>query len=148
MAPSLAQGITGFALKFERLETAIKTDPTKALDVCYSCLSTEICVAMLTHDRQNWHTTTVLDAAKTAPFLVIDRVLGLLAPAGYKLDRIQLQYPDIYGNISQILEKTPRSTIQSIFVLIAYLNYAPYVAGATVGGFSLHTSFLLVTRQN
>lgn len=146
-APALAQGIISVALKLEHLETTIKVDPTTAFDVYYNFMSKRIRRALLTLALQNWHTTTVLEVATTAPFLVIDRVLKLLAPTGYKLDRIQFQYPDIYGNMSQVLEKTPRSTIQSLFVLMAYLNYAPYVAGATVRGVSLHTSFLSVTGK-
>ncbi|KAI0187503.1 hypothetical protein F4808DRAFT_77578 [Astrocystis sublimbata] len=77
-----------------------------------------------------YYTTTVKEAADAAPALGFAEVIKRRAPEGYKLDRMQLQAPDIWANVSKLVTQTPRATLQTALIFSAYGNYAPYVAGS------------------
>ncbi|KAK8136223.1 hypothetical protein PG984_004163 [Apiospora sp. TS-2023a] len=73
-------------------------------------------------------TTTIKAAAEAAPALVLNRVIKALAPEGYKLDRMQFQLPKGFGDMSNLVSRTPRSTLQSVILTLAYANYLPYTS--------------------
>jgi len=78
------------------------------------------------------YTTTVEEAAKSAPNLVIDKVIDALAPSGYESQRMVFHYPDTHANLSALISKTPRSTIQTLMFFTAYSSLVPYIAGSSV----------------
>lgn len=83
-------------------------------------------------------TTTIEAAAEAAPALVLDKVIKALAPEGCELDRMQLQLPKTFSDLSKVISKTPRSTLQSVMLTLAYANYLPYTNQATVSTCSPH----------
>jgi endothelin-converting enzyme len=84
---------------------------------------------VMTKEQGLYFTTTIKEAMESAPALVLNRVITALAPEGYTLDRINFQFPEYYANVSSLVEKTPRATIQALIMITAYSSFAPYLAG-------------------
>ncbi|CAI6255735.1 unnamed protein product [Periconia digitata] len=80
-------------------------------------------------DELDQFTTTVQEAAISAPYLVLDKVIQDLAPSGYKLDRMLFQQPEHFANISSLISTTPKSAIQATIMVMTYLSHATYVYG-------------------
>ncbi|KAJ2989032.1 hypothetical protein NUW58_g3674 [Xylaria curta] len=77
-----------------------------------------------------FYTTTIKEAAEAAPALRFEQIIRKRAPEGYRIDRIQLQVPDIWANVSTVLSQTPAATIQAAIIFSTYGNYAPYINGS------------------
>ncbi|KAI1075493.1 Metalloprotease [Whalleya microplaca] len=107
----LAQGLLDFAMAFSTLSAPTLTSPDAISNIHY--------------------TTTIAEASKAAPALVLDKVIVALAPPDYQIDRMQFSFSKDYTQLSSAINNTPRSTIQAFMIAIAYISYAPYVAGST-----------------
>ena len=55
------------------------------------------------------------DTVKLAPELGLEHVLGSLVPSNYTLDQIITQFPDFFANVSSIINKTSKETLQGFF---------------------------------
>ncbi|KAI0966575.1 hypothetical protein F4678DRAFT_484190 [Xylaria arbuscula] len=77
-----------------------------------------------------YYTTTVEEASKVAPALAFQQIIKNRALEGYKVDRIQMQAPDVWANVSTLLSQTPPATIQAAIIFSAYGNYQPYINGS------------------
>ena len=53
---------------------------------------------------------------KAAPQLGLDEVLKSLVPSNYTVDTVIVSVPPFFGNISAVLDKTPKETLQSFFL--------------------------------
>jgi hypothetical protein len=80
-----------------------------------------------------YYSTTVAEAVGIAPYLALDKVVQRLAPRDYKPDRMVLQYHEQFSNISTIIASTPKSTLQALMAILAYLSYEPYFTVTKVG---------------
>ncbi|KAJ3565729.1 hypothetical protein NPX13_g7393 [Xylaria arbuscula] len=87
-------------------------------------------VASVDLDDLLYFTTTVEEVASAAPALTIPEVIERRAPEGYEIERIQVQVPDVWMNVSALISQTPAATLQTILILSAHGNYASYVAGS------------------
>ncbi|KAI0413529.1 hypothetical protein F5X98DRAFT_366492 [Xylaria grammica] len=77
-----------------------------------------------------YYTTTVEEAAKAAPALEFLKIINSRAPEGYEPDRMQIQGPDVWANVSSVISRTPAATVQAALLFSAYGNYAAYTAGS------------------
>ncbi|KAF2970823.1 hypothetical protein GQX73_g2815 [Xylaria multiplex] len=77
-----------------------------------------------------YYTTTVAEADEAAPALGFEKVIRKQAPEGYKIDRMQIQVPDLWANVSTLLSQTPAATVQAATIFSTYGNYEPYIKGS------------------
>ena len=68
------------------------------------------------------------DTVKLAPALGIDRVLKGLVPSDYTVESLITQFPDFWMNVSSIIEKTPKDTLQGFFYWKLISASAPYLS--------------------
>ncbi|KAI0153005.1 Metalloprotease [Xylariaceae sp. FL1272] len=80
--------------------------------------------------------STLDEASKAAPALVLDRVINSLKPEGYTVDRIAYPYKSIYPLMSEAISKQSPITIQAFMLARVLLSYGPKMAAAlaTPGG--------------
>ncbi|KAH8165602.1 hypothetical protein CIB48_g2643 [Xylaria polymorpha] len=90
----------------------------------------QLASSLLTFSAKLAQIYTSLEAAKAAPALGLEKVIRNRAPEGYKIDRMQIQAPDTWANVSTLLSRTPAATVQAAIIFSAYGNYAPYINGS------------------
>lgn len=76
-----------------------------------------------------WQSTTIAEAAKEAPALVLDKVIDHLTPEGYEADRMALPYKDFYPQVSEVVASTPKPVLQAFMVLRILENYSQFISG-------------------
>ncbi|KAI8964961.1 endothelin-converting enzyme 1 [Daldinia sp. FL1419] len=72
------------------------------------------------------------DTGKIGPAIGLDSVVKGLAPEDYTEETMLLAFPEYLGNVSEILTKTPKATIQSFLVWKLVDQYSSYVEGPEV----------------
>ncbi|KAI3326189.1 Metalloprotease [Xylariaceae sp. AK1471] len=85
----------------------------------------------------NWQTSTIAEASKAAPALVLDKVIKALAPPGYEIDQIALPFKDIYPDISSVISNTSLVTIQAFMILRVVESYSGFTASGLATGTNL-----------
>ncbi|KAI3341518.1 peptidase family M13 [Ustulina deusta] len=110
-----------------------------AAKLAQSVVELEKKIAALTpppEDRQDvtkyYNIVDVAEVGKIGPALGLDKVVRGLAGAGYTPDTMLLAFPDFLGNVSQIVTKTPKSTIQTFLIWNLIVSYSSYVEAAEV----------------
>ncbi|KAI0401376.1 peptidase family M13 [Xylaria palmicola] len=84
----------------------------------------------------------VSEAGKIGPVLGLDKVVRGLAPADYTPDTMLLAFPEFLGNVSQIVSKTPKSTIQAFLIWNLINSYSSYVEAPEVEPISRFNNIL------
>ncbi|KAI0974825.1 peptidase family M13 [Xylaria arbuscula] len=74
----------------------------------------------------------IVEVGKIAPALGLDKVVKGLAPADYTPNTMLLAFPEFLGNVSQIVSKTPKSTIQTYLIWNLIRTYSSYVEATEV----------------
>ncbi|KAJ8132689.1 hypothetical protein O1611_g937 [Lasiodiplodia mahajangana] len=74
----------------------------------------------------------VSEVGKIGPALGLDKVVKGLSPADYAPDTMLLAFPEFLGNVSQIVSKTPKSTIQTFLIWNLISSYSSYVEAPEV----------------
>lgn len=74
----------------------------------------------------------VAEAGKIGPAIGLDKVVKGLAPADSIPDTMLLAFPEFLGNVSQLVSKTPKSTIQGFLIWNLIASYSSYVEGPEV----------------
>ncbi|KAI0853671.1 endothelin-converting enzyme 1 [Daldinia vernicosa] len=74
----------------------------------------------------------VADTGKIGPAIGLDSIVKALAPQNYTADTMLLAFPEFLGNVSDILSKTSKSTVQSYLVWQLVNQYSSYVEGPEV----------------
>ncbi|KAI1657459.1 endothelin-converting enzyme 1 [Daldinia decipiens] len=74
----------------------------------------------------------VADTGKIGPAIGLDSIVKALAPQDYTADTMLLAFPEFLGNVSNILSKTSKSTVQSYLVWQLVNTYSSYVEGPEV----------------
>ncbi|KAH8881296.1 endothelin-converting enzyme 1 [Thozetella sp. PMI_491] len=67
------------------------------------------------------------DLARFAPELNISSALRALAPPGARYDKIIVNYPDFYPNMSSILSNTSTEIIQAFFIWKGVVTMTPFI---------------------
>ncbi|KAI1179629.1 peptidase family M13 [Nemania sp. FL0916] len=82
-------------------------------------------------DRQDvtkyYNIVQVTEVGKIGPVLGLDKVVRGLAPVDYVPETMLLAFPEFLGNVSQIVSKSPKSTIQAFLIWNLIASYASYV---------------------
>ncbi|KAI0537886.1 hypothetical protein GGR58DRAFT_526949 [Xylaria digitata] len=107
----LASSLLAFSAKLVGIYAGISTSNLDAAQILY-------------------YTTTVAEADEAAPALGFEKVIRKQAPESYKIDRMQIQLPDLWANVSTLLSQTPAATVQAATIFSAYGNYEPYIKGS------------------
>ena len=66
--------------------------------------------------QARYNAVKLQDLVKAAPQLGLDHVLKSLVPSNYTLDTVIVSFPSFFGNLSSLLEKTPKETLQSVYL--------------------------------
>ncbi|KAK6955600.1 hypothetical protein Daesc_003242 [Daldinia eschscholtzii] len=72
------------------------------------------------------------ETGKIGPAIGLDSIVKALAPENYTADNMLLAFPEFLGNVSEILSKTSKSTVQSYLVWQLVDQYSSYVEGPEV----------------
>ncbi|OTB16113.1 hypothetical protein K445DRAFT_317105 [Daldinia sp. EC12] len=72
------------------------------------------------------------ETGKIGPAIGLDSIVKALAPENYTADSMLLAFPEFLGNVSEILSKTSKSTVQSYLVWQLVDQYSSYVEGPEV----------------
>ncbi|KAI1805706.1 endothelin-converting enzyme 1 [Daldinia bambusicola] len=72
------------------------------------------------------------DTGKIGPAIGLDSIVKALAPQNYTADSMLLAFPEFLGNVSDILSKTSKSTVQSYLIWQLVNQYSSYVEGPEV----------------
>ncbi|KAI0427848.1 peptidase family M13 [Xylaria sp. FL1042] len=120
-----------------------------ATKLAQSVVELEKKIAALTpppEDRQDvtkyYNIVQVAELGKIAPALGYDKVVRGLAPADYTPETMLLPFPEFFGNVSQIVSTTPKSTIQAFLIWNLILSYSSYVEGPEVEPITRFTNVL------
>ncbi|KAI0878787.1 peptidase family M13 [Hypoxylon argillaceum] len=84
----------------------------------------------------------VSEVGKIGPVLGLDKVVRGLAPASYVPETMLLAFPEFLGNVSQIISKTPKSTIQTFLIWNLINSYSSYVEAPEVEPISRFNNIL------
>ncbi|KAI8624050.1 peptidase family M13 [Xylariaceae sp. FL1651] len=79
-----------------------------------------------------YNIVNVADAGKIGPTIRLDKVVEALVPSNYTTDTMLLAFPEFLGNVSGIISKTPKSTIQSYLIWKLIRSYSSYVEAPEV----------------
>ncbi|KAI0161414.1 peptidase family M13 [Xylariaceae sp. FL1272] len=79
-----------------------------------------------------YNIANVADAGKIGPALGIDKILKALVPSDYKAETMLLAFPQFLGNVSDIVSRTPKSTLQSYLIWQLVNSYSSYVEAPEV----------------
>ncbi|KAI1344016.1 endothelin-converting enzyme 1 [Xylariaceae sp. FL0016] len=74
----------------------------------------------------------IADAGKIAPAIELDAVIKSMIPSDYSADTMLLAFPEFLGNVSEIISKTPKSTVQSYMIWQLINAYYSYIEAAEV----------------
>ncbi|KAI0518184.1 peptidase family M13 [Xylaria bambusicola] len=115
------------------------TSKKSATKLSRSVVALEKKIAALTpppEDRQDvtkyYNIVSVEDVGMIGPTIGLDKVVKGLAPTNYTPETMLLAFPEFLGNVSQIVSKTPKSTIQAYLIWNLVLSYSTYVEAAEV----------------
>ncbi|TGJ87311.1 hypothetical protein E0Z10_g1420 [Xylaria hypoxylon] len=110
-----------------------------ATKLAQSVVELEKKIAALTpspEDRQDvtkyYNIVEVAEVGKIGPALGLDKVVKGLAPADHTPDTMLLAFPEFLGNVSQIVSKSPKSTIQAFLIWNLIVSYSSYVEATEV----------------
>lgn len=94
----------------------------------YSFLAASISL----HRQKYYHIAKVADLGKINPALGLDSVIKALVPADYTVDTMLLTFPDFLADLSKVLSKTSKSTIQSYLIWSVITAFASSVEAPEV----------------
>ncbi|KAI1260352.1 Metalloprotease [Xylariaceae sp. FL1019] len=120
--PQLTQNLLNFVTPLAELEAAIAAGFTfTTTDYPFQGL---------------FEQSTLDEASRAAPALVLDRVINSLKPEGYTVDSIAYPFKAIYPLMSDVISKQSLDTIQAFMLARVLISYGPYTAAilTTPGG--------------
>ncbi|CAJ2511492.1 Uu.00g071170.m01.CDS01 [Anthostomella pinea] len=79
-----------------------------------------------------YNIVNVADLGKIGPTIGLDAVVKGMVPANYTADTMLLAFPEFLGNVSDIISKTSKSTIQSYLIWQLINSYSSYVEGPEI----------------
>ncbi|KAI0096493.1 endothelin-converting enzyme 1 [Daldinia grandis] len=116
-----------------------KSSKSSAKELAQSVIELEKKIAAATPPPEDQSDVTkyynivkVADTGKIGPAIRLDSIVKALAPQDYTADTMLLAFPEFLGNVSDILSKTSKSTIQSYLVWQLVNQYSSYVEGPEV----------------
>ncbi|KAI0186909.1 Metalloprotease [Astrocystis sublimbata] len=118
-APSLVQNLIKFATPLAELETLISSQlKYSTTDYPYQGMFDQ---------------STLSEASKASPALVLDKVINSIVPEDYVVDRIALPYKTVYPRMSEIISKQTPATIQAFMIARALISYSAQTSAGLVG---------------
>ncbi|KAF3070925.1 Endothelin-converting enzyme 1 [Daldinia childiae] len=116
-----------------------KSSKSSAKELAQSVIELEKKIAAATPPPEDQSDVTkyynivkVADTGKIGPAIGLDSIVKALAPQDYTADTMLLAFPEFLGNVSDILSKTSKSTVQSYLVWQLVNQYSSYVEGPEV----------------